>query len=238
MELTEFLSSNKIEISEPILKFCELGEKRMAKSLDPLHEVSHIKRILSDLNLFLKHNKEVREQINFEILLPAIYWHDTWKAERNPRNPFKIMYYQIVEGRGSAKNTAKGAKKLGIDKKILREITYCIKKHSFFQVIKRKTLESKVLYDMDTLEVLSQERIVRAFPDIQTNKGLRFLLRKTKRIAFRKRLSEKYYFPWSKKEHDRRFPKFIESMEKFIWDKPKEKRKIKIRLPKLIKLRV
>ncbi|OGC50583.1 hypothetical protein A2716_05270 [candidate division WWE3 bacterium RIFCSPHIGHO2_01_FULL_40_23] len=233
MKLDTFLKENRIKLNPEIKKFSDDGLEIMKRAKDPLHNLSHIERLFSELNLFLKKSNK-KHDINFNILVPAICWHDTWRSKRASKNSIKIIYDFVMDGVGSERLTKKALKKVKIDKKTGKNIRYCIAKHSSVQLRKPRTEESRLLIDIDTVDMWSPERLEIAKEFIKENRGLKRVARITRRLALRKEDKEKYYFPWFKKRHKTVFPKFIKKMEELIWvSKPKKKRfqKLKSLLP-------
>ncbi|MBI4091439.1 hypothetical protein HY419_01655, partial [candidate division WWE3 bacterium] len=89
------MDTNKIEIKESLTVFCEQGLNLMRASKDLLHSIGHIERMLNDLNSFLADNPTTKKHINFNILIPAICWHDSWKTTRNSKWALKIILEHI-----------------------------------------------------------------------------------------------------------------------------------------------
>lgn len=126
----------------------------MSQSPDPIHDHHHIGRILKQLGWFLKSHAK---KPNFEILLPAICWHDVWKGRRQSLNPIKLFYYQLYEGIGSWRIFQKHQKDLPAN--LAAQIGYAIRKHSQFQFFSLKTFEAKILRDLDDLDIVSAKRL-------------------------------------------------------------------------------
>lgn len=158
MYIDNFLHNHPhIKISKNALMLCRVGEQKMALSVDPLHDDNHIGRLLNNLKYFLKSHQNYHK-INFEILLLAICWHDVWKAERHTLNLLKLVYYQAYEGIGSLLIFSKHALGL-IPNDIIAEVNYAIRKHAQFQLFPLSSLESKILKDIDDLDMLNAQRM-------------------------------------------------------------------------------
>lgn len=128
----------------------------MSLSRDPIHDHHHLGRLLKYLTTFLKHHQR---RIDFQVLLPAICWHDVWKGQRHTLNPLKLIYYQIYEGLGSQRIFQAANYRLFNDRRLLKQIGYAIRKHSQVQLFPLTKLEAKILKDLDDLDVLSAPRL-------------------------------------------------------------------------------
>jgi len=207
MYIDQFLDRHpKIKLSQTSLMLCKIGERKMINSIDPLHDKHHIGRLLKNLSAFLKYYPN-HKKINFEVLLLSICWHDTWKAKRQTMNPFKLVYYQVYEGIGSMIIFSKNTINL-LPQSIIEKVNYTIRKHSQFQFFSLTTLESKILKDIDDLDILNAKR-------------LRPLLRKRKEISIFTKTFGKYYISHKSSE------KSLNDME-FSWSKKKAERINKI----------
>lgn len=143
-------------------KFCMKALDLMGKSDDPMHDIHHVSSMLNNLSVWLKSQEgmRIRPYINFDILILSICWHDTWKASKKSPNLLNIIYYQLYEGIGSSKLFKKYAHDL--DDEVIDKVSYAIRKHSQFQILPRKTLESKILRDLDLIEMWDHERLKRS----------------------------------------------------------------------------
>ena len=162
MKFEEFYSKYFGEEKGDFYKLSKEGYLHMKKSVDPLHDNTHIENLLGLLNNFLIKNKKIKKKLNLEALFLSICWHDTWKSKRNPKSIAGIIYGQTVEGILSAKLLKKASKKYLVDKNIVDSAAYAIRKHNTLQFTKRKTLEAKLLKDIDKLDAFNYERFVYA----------------------------------------------------------------------------
>ncbi|MDH5532989.1 MAG: hypothetical protein OEX81_01005 [Candidatus Pacebacteria bacterium] len=200
MYIDKFLKNHpKIKISKKTLMLCRVGEQKMADSIDQLHDNHHIGRLLSNLESFLKDNRN-HKKINFEILLLSIIWHDTWKAKKQSLNPFKLLFHQIYEGFGSVIIFSKHSVGL-LPKSIIVEVNYAIRKHAQFQFFPLNSIEAKILKDLDDLDLFHVRR-------------LRPLIKKRNQVNYFTKIFGKYYinklsskkslnnlqFSWTKKK--------------------------------------
>lgn len=156
MYIDNFLKNHpQIKLPSKIIQICRTGEELMAQSPDPIHDHHHVGRLLKHLEKFLKKHQE---NVDFSVLLPAICWHDVWKGRRQSLNPFKLFYYQIYEGLGSLWIFYKKNRR-HLPPATLKKIGYAIRKHSQFQFFSLKTVEAKILRDIDDLDILSAKRL-------------------------------------------------------------------------------
>ncbi|MBU0731791.1 hypothetical protein KKC88_02825 [Patescibacteria group bacterium] len=171
MEIEELIKKHNIIIENHALELYEEGLRRMKNSEDPLHADEHVGDIFGNLDEFLRKEKSIRNsEINFSVLLPAIAWHDTWKATRpQTKNLVKYRYEQIWDGIGSARVLTEFVQDKKIDKQLTDRIVRSVYYHT--QVpdqLRRKSedyyendldLETKILRDMDGLDMWSMKRI-------------------------------------------------------------------------------
>ena len=159
------------------------------------------------------------------MLLLSICWHDVWKSYKTQtQNLLKMLYEQYSDGLGSAKIFNKYASRTNLHKSILNQVQYCIRKHSSLQFRKRKTVESKILTDLDKLETWNIKRYEQAmveYKKVGTLNGKKVRLAKFffKRFM-RKSTTDDYYFSWTKNEFQilkrKNKPKIIQLYEKTL----------------------
>ncbi|MDP2861126.1 MAG: hypothetical protein Q8N98_05490 [bacterium] len=204
MTLENFLSKNKIVLSLDVLDFCEDGFAAMGKSIDPLHDEKHLLRLLDDLDLLLADEPLIdKSAVNFSVLLLAVFWHDIWKAKRFPTTPLTFLFDQLWDGIGSRIIFLREAKRWSVEKAIIFPAAYAIRKHGRFEILPHKTLEAKILWDLDRLETWSLARIEHAKKRYFSFAPNRQILRLGKFYFnhFMAHETEKaFYFPWSKNE--------------------------------------
>ena len=220
MGLNEFLSKNKIVLEEPVLKFCQEGIEVMKKGIDPLHNNDHVLAIIDNLDRFINENKEIdRRHINFPVLLLAICWHDTWKSQRLSKNLVLFFYHFLWDGLGSERLFKKEAEKVSLDPKLVKEAGYAIKKHTRIHLLSRRTPESKILKDLDTLEVWSVKRIREAEKDAEERVDIGKVLLKTTKLYLRFMHiinDSAFYFQWSRRESQKRKKEYFEEANRLI----------------------
>ncbi len=217
----EFTIKNKLNTSDQAVRVIDIGVEIMRKSIDPLHNEKHIFRILKDLDSMLSAGEFIgKESLNFEILLLSIVWHDAWRTLRFQDSVYQIIKNGFWEGIGSERMFANVANVVGLDKELIKKTKYAIRKHSYFQFLPIKTLEAKILHDLDCLEGWSLERVeplkqrylILGSIDV---KWLRIASFYFYRFMFREKES-KYYFEWSKKEFLKRKEAYIKEINKFL----------------------
>jgi hypothetical protein len=154
-QLVDYLEKNKIELKLELLTLCDNALIRMSNSPDPLHDSAHVNNILNDLENFIREDDTVEQKhLNFNVLITAICWHDVWKStKKQTLNLFNMIFEQLWDGMGSMKLFNDAGKKMGIDLETINKIKFCIKSHTDFYLGKRKSIESRILFDLDNLEL-------------------------------------------------------------------------------------
>lgn len=221
MELQEFLTKNGINLPNSVFSLCEEGVGFMRRSVDPIHDERHIFRILHDLNRFFRENAQIdRSKIDLETLLLSICWHDVWKSRRFPTNPASLLLDQILEGLGSARVFTTRAKEVRLETGLVRSVVYSIRKHSRFQILPIKTLEAKILKDLDNLEewsLVKLELLKKKFlaPDKIDPRSLR--LAKFWFDHFMTKTTDSgFHFRWSKTEFAGRKRLYLKEVNKLL----------------------
>ncbi len=215
-KLGQFLKNERIIIPGEVKDWCAKGIEITTESKDPLHDNKHVESILDNLSELLREEKEIdRDKIDFSVLLLAICWHDVWKSKRFPSNIFKLIYHYFGEGWGSRGIFLKAVKDVELLENIAREVGYAIRKHPGQQFLKHKSIESKLLWDLDTLEgwnikrltdLLDNDYLVKAIMS-NNKKLLKIGMFYYKRVMKRER-KKKLYFEWSKEEFRQRRENF------------------------------
>ena len=221
MTLRDFIIKNQINLSDKVVYVCEEGIEMMAKSFDGLHDDKHVLRIISDLDQFLNEARELeRRQINFEVLLLSICWHDIWRAQRFPMSIILLMFDLLWEGIKSMNMFSKRAVEVNLDESTIRQVRYSIRKHVGFQFLPRKTIESRILRDLDDLEGWSLERLEAAKQKYLIFGKIDLRLLRATKLYFDhfmiKDLAASFYFEWSRAEFAKRKAVYIEEANKII----------------------
>lgn len=156
--------------------------------------------------------------------LTAIYWHDTWKGSHTQtKNMFVFIYRELNDGIGSKvlfKKFIKAQNKK-FNKAYINKIAHCIVRHSrigdYVCSIKKlddyffplKSIEAKILYDIDGLDGWSIKRlnvIKKAYFNKISNLDPKLFV-VGKWWVYNKMIdvtNENLHFEWAKKEFDKR----------------------------------
>lgn len=218
MTLNQFLRKNEITISLEVLKLCNEALRRMLNTLDVSHDLTHVERILSDLDAFLANEKTVNSaKINYEILLLSICWHDTWKATRFPSNLRTMLFDQYWDGPGSMLLFAQEAKKAKISPALIGEVKYIIREHGRLHLLPPQCLEAKIFYDLDALEGWSLRRI-EILKGKYLNRKINPVLLKIAQFYYERFMlaetEDLYHFAWSKQEFRKRRERYLKEVER------------------------
>jgi len=181
----------------------------MTNTKDPSHGMEHINHLLKETGRFFRSTGDTFN-IDREILLLALYWHDVWKSQNRP-NWGNYLFQQFYEGFGSMLMFKKHALKIGLSPQMIGSVTYAIRKHSAFQILSAKTLEAQLLWDVDTLDLWNSQRTREAF----RNLGRINLRAFDSYMRYMKKAGFRLNFEWSKNEARKMRPSFFEEMSKF-----------------------
>jgi len=213
MKVEDFIKKHKITLNNQAKKICQEGIKQMYKSKDPIHGHIHIFDIIGLLDRFINESNEINKpKINFNILLPAICWHDIWKSQRHQTtNLIQFKFEQIWDGIGSSIIFKKYAKQNNLKKHYSKKIHYAILYHGGpISKYKRKncSLEAKILDDLDSVDFWSLKRL-KYLENIYLDKNDKLTIPALIPIAnwilhsFSKKIVN-YYFQWCQQEFERR----------------------------------
>ncbi len=181
----------------------------MSKTNDPAHNLGHIERLLKKTNRFIRESAN-NYKVDREIILLSICWHDVWKVQRRP-TMVSFFYHQWYEGIGSMIMFQKQAKFVGIPQDIVDKVSYAIRKHSFFQILPTRSIEAKLLRDVDTLDRWNPARTKVILKNIdKTNIYILDLY-----LFFMRHIGFRFNFDWSKNEVDKIKPLFFKEMSEF-----------------------
>ena len=219
MKFDEFIVKNKINLSDETVRMCEAGIEISRKSVSPLYDERHTFGILGNLDKLLKESGEIEKtKINLNVLLLAVCWHDVWKTKRFPLNILSLILNQAREGVGSMGMFSNVAEAFGLDPATAKKTKYAIRKHSSLQIFPLKSVESKILKDMDGLEEWSLDRL-RPLRENYMLLGV-MDMKFVKLVMFYfdnfmvKDTAKPFYFKWSKNEFERRKKIFLEEARK------------------------
>jgi uncharacterized protein len=146
---------------ETLQKIKKIVKEKM-KGVSPSHDFSHVIRVY---NLCLSIAKTER-RVNLEVLKIAALLHDIVRGKEDLDKTGKIDHAIL-----SAKIAEKILKDLGFPKEKIEKVKHCIKTHRFKAKLKPKTIEAKILFDADKLDVCGAIGITRSACWIGENKA-------------------------------------------------------------------
>lgn len=192
MELAQFARKHKIKLNKSVILLCQKGIKMMKKGTDGLHDNHHIQRMFEYFSKLIKKNPSIRKKIDLEAILLGIVWHDTWKVRKTSTNPILRTINDLYEGLGSAKLFKKHALKVKLDRTTVERVFYSIRKHSNLQFFPTRTIEAKILQDLDEIEFWNHQRVLNSKNKMFfENLGIYKFLRK---LFYKLRLNRRLYF--------------------------------------------
>jgi hypothetical protein len=164
MKLLTFIKRNQIQLDKDVKSLCLDAIEIMKCSKDPRHDYVHVNDIIQSLDTLINHEKHT---IDYNVLLPAICWHDTWHALQSPtNNVLTLLYRFFYEGIGSAKLFHKYTNTRSIQYDIRKKILKAITKHvrTGWKILDYifytpNNIETKILKDLDELDTWSIKRI-------------------------------------------------------------------------------
>lgn len=231
MKVDYFLEKHNIKLSEWALKAYKDGCAHMEKSKDPVgHGAWHVSELLYFLDKFLDENEEVeKKDINFDILMSAIAWHDVWKSRKKQTfNLIIWIYQQYYEGIGSKKIFQKYANKSSLPQEESEEIAYAILNHCLAanKKKKRKTeiekhLEACILYDIDSLSawnIRKYKNLTKIFchKDLTLKRPFFRHIIKYHYRTYSKDRPKDFYLRWTQKEFKLKKEKMLEWADNFL----------------------
>jgi hypothetical protein len=195
--------------SQKIKTMLEKAVEFMAHTKDPSHGMDHINHLLEETNRFFRSTGD-KFDVDREVLLLALYWHDVWKSQNKP-NWRNYLFLQLYEGLGSMFMFKKYARPLDLSPEMIRSVSYAIRKHSAIQGVRARTLEAQLLWDMDTLDAWNIQRTRTAIGNL----GQFHIPAFDSYIQYMKRAGFHLYFEWTRNEVRKLAPMFFEEMSKF-----------------------
>jgi len=142
-------------------KLKEIVQTEM-EGANPSHDFSHIMRVY---NLCLSIAKE-EKGVDLEVLKISALLHDIGRKEEDSDKTGKIDHAVL-----SAKMAEKILKNLNYPKEKIDKIKHCIETHRFKGKLKPKTIEAKILFDADKLDVCGAIGIARSACWVGENKA-------------------------------------------------------------------
>ena len=142
-------------------KIKEIVKEKM-RGISPSHDFSHVIRVY---NLCLTIAKE-EKNVDLEVLKISALLHDIARRKEDLDKTGKIDHAKL-----SAKMAEKILKDLGYSKEKIEKIKHCIEAHRFKRRLKPKTIEAKILFDADKLDVCGAIGIARSACWVGENKA-------------------------------------------------------------------
>lgn len=118
------------------------------------HNLDHVFRVYNLCLLLAKYEKDV----DLEVLIPAALLHDIARVEESQDKTGEIDH--AVLGSVAAENILR---KLEYEEEQIKKIKHCIITHRFRTGNEPKTIEAKILFDADKLDVIGASGIARTF---------------------------------------------------------------------------
>ena len=132
-------------------KIIEIVEQKLTCSA---HNLDHVFRVYNICLLLAKYEKNV----DLEILIPAAILHDIARVEESQDKTGEIDH--AVLGSVIAENILR---KLEYEEEKIEKIKHCIIAHRFRTGNEPNTIEAKILFDSDKLDVIGASGIARTF---------------------------------------------------------------------------
>lgn len=135
-------------------KYKDLIEIVQEKLTCSAHNLDHVFRVYNLCLLISKYE----EAVDLDILIPAALLHDMARVEESQDKTGEIDHAilgsEIAEGI---------LKQLGYEEEKIEKIKHCIVTHRFRTGNEPKTIEGKILFDSDKLDVIGASGIARTF---------------------------------------------------------------------------
>ena len=132
-------------------KIIELIKDKMTYAA---HDFDHVMRVYH--TCFSLAGNET--SIDYDILIPAVLLHDIARSQEDEDRTGQIDHAVL-----GAEMAEEILKQLGYDSDQIEKIKHCIKAHRFRSGFLPETIEAKILYDADKLDVLGAVGIARSF---------------------------------------------------------------------------
>jgi uncharacterized protein len=140
-----------MNMDEKHKKIIEIVKNKLTCSA---HNLDHVFRVYNLCLLISKYEKNV----NLEILIPSALLHDIARVEESKDKTGKIDH--AVLGSGIAEDILR---KLEYEEDKIEKIKHCIIAHRFRTGNEPTTIEAKILFDSDKLDVIGASGIARTF---------------------------------------------------------------------------
>lgn len=132
-------------------KIVEIIEKELTCSA---HSLDHVYRVYNNCMLLSRDEKDV----DMDVLIPAALLHDIARVKESEDKTGKIDHALL-----GSEMAADILKELGYEEDKIKHIKHCISAHRFRTGNEPKTIEAKILFDSDKLDVLGAAGIARTF---------------------------------------------------------------------------
>lgn len=132
-------------------KIVDIVEKELTCSA---HNLDHVFRVYNLCILISRYEKNV----DMDVLIPAVLLHDIARVKENRDKTGEIDH--AVLGSQMAAEILRG---LGYEEDKIEQIKHCISTHRFRTGNEPKTIEAKILFDSDKLDVIGAAGIARTF---------------------------------------------------------------------------
>lgn len=140
-----------MDMEEKHKKIIEIVEQKLTCSA---HNLDHVFRVYNLCVLLAKYEKNV----DLEILIPSALLHDIARVEESQDKTGEIDHAVL----GSAM-VADILRKLEYEEEKIEKIKHCIIAHRFRTENEPNTIEAKILFDSDKLDVIGASGIARTF---------------------------------------------------------------------------
>ncbi|WP_297430195.1 HD domain-containing protein [Clostridium sp.] len=140
-----------MKLEEKHKKIIEIVEQKLTCSA---HNLDHIFRVYNLCLLLAKHEKNV----DLEILIPSALLHDIARVEESQDKTGEIDHAVL-----GSMIAADILRKLEYEEEKIEKIKHCIITHRFRTGNEPNTIEAKILFDSDKLDVIGASGIARTF---------------------------------------------------------------------------
>lgn len=165
------------------------------RPFDAGHDLAHHQRVWSNAQLIASH---IDDTCDLDILKVATFWHDVNLKAEHDKDPDH-----------TANELKKMLQQRGFDLDFTQAVFLAVRDHGYSR--KPQTIEAKILYDADKLDVIHIDRIQGVIEAIKQKQMSRFTLNiyiKTGRLWI-KRLYKKYHFDYTRKLHVERIHQLL-----------------------------
>lgn len=132
-------------------------QKLSDKPYDPAHDLAHHLEVMRN-GLKIAHNLEETEKLDFDVLRIAAMWHDV-----------PMENGAVKDATATAEFIKEKMQELGFHQDSIDKVYSAISLHSFDS--SPDTIEGKVLYDADKLELINPQRFIRYAKAVEAGKA-------------------------------------------------------------------